>query len=452
MTPERRDRRERGNADSRRAPRRLVLLTVAALVLQLPFALWVALQAETAPSASTVRIGAAVVSPALFFLMARWAGPRVAALAALTLLDILVWAAVSPSISIGGIDHGPGNGPWGERGPWAPALAGEELTPFYAAFLFSVVAAMARGRQLWAIASAAGVWAGSLLLGPVLGIDWSVGRVVSATMGLAIAVGIGAFVRRRRELGRQAEAEQQARHAEVIQAERLRIARDLHDVLGHALSQINVQAGVGEHLIDRDPAQARSALAAIRELSRTGLNEVRTVLHTMRSDTGTPAAPGSAPFAPVHGIDDVPALVARLAGSTEIRLNDRRSTDATGAPEKPGQSTDAAAFRIIQEALTNISRHAQADTAQITIERRAGRLQVTISDDGTGMSTSAEGAGILGMRERAKLLGGTLGIASAGEGGTVVSVDLPWSADDADAPAAPEPPGTPETPGDEAQA
>lgn len=433
------DRRDRGSPAEPRARRRRVLLTGVALVLQLPFAVVLAVQTETTQTAMIVRIGTAVLSPAIFLLAARWPGPRAAALAALTLLDILVWATLTPAVGTTG--HGAGPGPWGDRGPWSPAQAGPETTPFYAALLFAIVTAMTHGRQLWAIASAAGVWLCALLLGPALGVDWSVGRVVSATMGLGIAVGIGAFVRRRAELRRQAAVEQEARHSEVIQAERLRIARDLHDVLGHALSQINVQAGVGEHLIDRDPEQARSALSSIRELSRTGLNEVRTVLHTMRSDTVSPAAQEPAPLAPVHGLDDVPALIGSLVGSTEIRLDDRRSTDATGAPEQPGQATDAAAYRIIQEALTNVIRHAQAPTAQVTIERTDGRLRVMIGDDGQGISTAVEGTGIMGMRERAKLLGGTLGLTSAGERGTVVTVDLPWRAEAAGAAETTEPSG-----------
>src|SRR5699024_3820645 len=260
------------------------------------------------------------------------------------------------------------------------------------------------------------------------------GRVVSATMGLAIAVGVGAFVRRRRELRRHEAARQSARRAEVVQAERLRIARDLHDGLGHALSQINVQAGVGEHLIDRDPEQARSALAAIRELSRTGLNEVRSVLHTMRSDAGAAEASGPAPLAPVLGLDAVPALVSRLVGSTDIGVDDRRTTDSEGAREQPGQSTDAAAFRIIQEALTNVLRHAEAGSARVVIARDSDRLRVRISDDGTGLPDGAEGTGIMGMRERAKLLKGSLTLSSAGQRGTTVDVDLPWNADHAELP------------------
>ncbi|WP_432791067.1 sensor histidine kinase [Brevibacterium sp. K11IcPPYGO002] len=428
MRPDRRDRRARAAGSSPRTRRRIVLLTVAAVVLQLPFAIVLAFHTETSAAAMIVRIGTAVVSPAVFLFAARWPGPRVAALAGLVVLDILVWAAATPDSGPGDVGMRPDA--WGDHGPWSPA--GPGATPFYAAFLFAVVAAMVRGRGLWAIASAVGVWLGSLLLGPLLGIEWSVGRVVSATIGLAIAVGIGAFVRRRSELRRQEAAQQSAHRAEVVQAERLRIARDLHDVLGHALSQINVQAGVGEHLIDRDPEQARSALAAIRELSRTGLNEVRTVLHTMRSDTGAAEASGPAPLAPVLGLDAVPTLVSRLVGSTDISVDDRRATDSDGAREQPGQSTDAAAYRIIQEALTNVLRHARADSARVVIERNSDRLHVRISDDGSGMSGEVEGTGIMGMRERAKLLQGSLTLTSEGQRGTTVDVDLPWNADPAE--------------------
>lgn len=273
---------------------------------------------------------------------------------------------------------------------WAQGLTGPEMTPFYAAFLFALVAAMVRGRQIWALAAAAGVWLGALLLGPFFGVDWSVGRVASATIGLLITLGIGAFVRRRGESRRIAGEEAQARHPGVITAERLRIARDLHDVLGHSLSQINVQAGMGEHLIDRDPEQARRALAAIKELSRTGLNEVRSVLHTMRSDAvGVATNPGDA------------------------------DTTATG-------SASAA------EALANVVRHAHANQASVRIFREDTFLCIEISDDGRGTDTATfeegdgKGNGLIGMQERTKLLHGTFAITSASGEGTHISVRLPW--------------------------
>lgn len=331
----------------RRRPRLLlVALSVLALLLQLPFAVFMATHDGVDALAGGVRIAVALLSPMIFLLCARWPGPRVAIIAGLTLVDFVVWAALAGSSLSGAWSHGPSNRPWSGEGPggmWAQGLTGPEMTPFYAAFLFALVVAMVRGHQIWAIASAAGVWLGALLLGPFLGVDWSVGRVASATIGLLMTLSIGAFARRRHEGRRLAAEEAQARHQEVIAAERLRIARDLHDVLGHSLSQINVQAGVGEHLIDRDPEQARRALAAIKELSRTGLNEVRSVLHTMRSDAAGPSdldsdaasadAGAAEPLAPVPGLDELPALIAAMTGRPAIHLDDRRELRADGTRE-----------------------------------------------------------------------------------------------------------------------
>ncbi|MGO3330208.1 sensor histidine kinase [Brevibacterium aurantiacum] len=434
----------------RRRPRLLlVALSVLALLLQLPFAVFMATHDGVDALAGGVRIAVALLSPMIFLLCARWPGPRVAIIAGLTLVDFVAWAALAGSSLSGAWSHGPSNRPWSGEGPggmWAQGLTGPEMTPFYAAFLFALVVAMVRGHQIWAIASAAGVWLGALLLGPFLGVDWSVGRVASATIGLLMTLSIGAFARRRREGRRLAAEEAQARHQEVIAAERLRIARDLHDVLGHSLSQINVQAGVGEHLIDRDPEQARRALAAIKELSRTGLNEVRSVLHTMRSDAagpsdldsdaaGTDAASADAgtaePLAPVPGLDELPALIAAMTGRPAIHLDDRRELRADGTRENPGSAADAAAYRIVQEALTNMVRHAAASQANVRVFREGEFLHLEISDDGQGTENAMhgrdEGTGIIGMRERTKLLHGTFAITSASGDGTHISVRLPWT-------------------------
>ncbi|WP_346035470.1 sensor histidine kinase [Brevibacterium picturae] len=437
MSRSRRDPAEATDPD-RRVPHqlrlRLIALSVLALLLQLPFAVFMATHDGADALVGGVRIAVALLSPVIFLVCARWPGPRVAIIAGLTLVDIVFWAALARSSLSAAWAHGPSNRPWSGEGPggmWAQDLTGPEMTPFYAAFLFALVVAMVRGRQIWAIASAAGVWLGALLLGPFLGVEWSVGRVASATIGLLITLGIGAFVRSRREGRRIAEEEAQARHLEMIAAERLRIARDLHDVLGHSLSQINVQAGMGEHLIDRDPEQARLALAAIKELSRTGLNEVRSVLHTMRSD----AVDGTAePLAPVPGLDDLAALIAAMPSRPALDLDDRRELRADGTRATPGSAADAAAYRIVQEALTNVVRHAHAASAMVAIFRENGFVRIEISDDGQGtedaMHGRDEGSGIIGMRERAKLLDGTFAITSASGEGTHISVRLPWAGND----------------------
>lgn len=178
----------------RRRPRLLlVALSVLALLLQLPFAVFMATHDGVDALAGGVRIAVALLSPMIFLLCARWPGPRVAIIAGLTLVDFVVWAALAGSSLSGAWSHGPSNRPWSGEGPggmWAQGLTGPEMTPFYAAFLFALVVAMVRGHQIWAIASAAGVWLGALLLGPFLGVDWSVGRVASATIGLLMTLSI----------------------------------------------------------------------------------------------------------------------------------------------------------------------------------------------------------------------------------------------------------------------
>ncbi len=435
---------------------RLVLLSVLALLLQLPFALVLSLNDGVSSVGAVTRIGVAVVSPLVFLFAQRWPGPRVAILAALTLLDLLVWAA-SFSLIIysaepggggvlraagpdavgmrpapgytpgqepgtgdgwneGGLGGGPGSG---GPGDWAQHLGGPDVTPFYAAFLFALVAAMARGRWVWAVASAGGLWAGALLLDPLFSIGWPVWRVVMATIGLVAALGIGALLRHRAESARAAAERVERRHAEAAAAERIRIARELHDVLGHSLSQINVQAGVGEHLLDRDPDQARRALAAIKEISSNGLDEVRAVLQTMRS----------APLVPVLGLDDLPALIESMTGGPDIRLVDRRDEDGQSGISR---AADAAGYRIVQEALTNVVRHADASAATVEISYQGSFVQITIGDDGRGIGddgrdSDRKGGGILGMRERAELLGGSFTITSGEHGGTTVIARLPRS-------------------------
>ena len=197
--------------------------------------------------------------------------------------------------------------------------------------------------------------------------------------------------------------------------ERVRIARELHDVIGHALSQINVQASVGLHLMDRDPEQARTALGSIKETSKTALEEVRSVLGIIRGE-------GDAPLVPQSELAELPRLIAGVRSpGFEVELIDRLE-------EPPGRAVQFAAYRIVQEALTNVVRHAAATRAIVALERLDDELLVTIDDDGSGVGGGEEGTGILGMRERAALLGGSVEIAPSPRGGTRVTARLPWGA------------------------
>jgi len=214
----------------------------------------------------------------------------------------------------------------------------------------------------------------------------------------------------------RARAEQERRQASE---ERLRIARELHDVLGHHLSLINVQAGVGLHLMDAQPEQARAALTAIKSASAEALREVRSVLGVLRPEEE--AAPRT-PAPGLHGVTDLAA-----EAGTAVR------TEVVGVPRPVPAEVDRATYRIVQEALTNVRRHAgDAASASVTIEYGETELTAQIDDDGAGAAEppaagppAAGGTGIAGMRERAVALGGELTAGTRPEGGFRVRVQLP---------------------------
>jgi signal transduction histidine kinase len=228
----------------------------------------------------------------------------------------------------------------------------------------------------------------------------------------------------------RARAEQERRQASE---ERLRIARELHDVLGHHLSLINVQAGVGLHLIDSRPEQAREALAAIKSASAEALREVRSVLGVLRPDEEV------APRSPAPGLDRLPDLTAEAGFPVTVRRE--------GAPRPLPPEVDRAAYRIVQEALTNVRRHAgSAVTAEVTLGFEAHGVRVTVRDDGTAAphdhgvrdgtvsdqgrhDPGVAGNGIAGMRARAAALGGTLSAGPGDGGGFRVEAVLPVGAD-----------------------
>jgi signal transduction histidine kinase len=230
-----------------------------------------------------------------------------------------------------------------------------------------------------------------------------------APYGLGVAVAVQARRTDEAASARAAIREQQAR--EAVMEERVRIARELHDVIGHALSQINVQASVGLHLMDRDAEQARTALASIKDTSKTALEEVRSVLGVIRD--------GEAPLAPQAELAELPRLVAGVR-SPDF---DAQLVDRLDAP--PRRAVQFAAYRIAQEALTNVVRHASASRAVVTVDHVGDELVLTVDDDGAGLR-GAEGSGILGMRERASLLGGSVQLTPSPLGGTRVAAHLPW--------------------------
>jgi signal transduction histidine kinase len=211
----------------------------------------------------------------------------------------------------------------------------------------------------------------------------------------------------------RAREEQEKRQASE---ERLRIARELHDVLGHHLSLINVQAGVGLHLMDKQPEQAREALSAIKTASSEALREVRSVLGVLRTEDE------AAPRQPALGIN----RLADLTADAGLPV----TTTVTGDPRELPPEVDRAAYRIVQEALTNVRKHAAGPDASATIavDYLPTALHLAIRNKQSGAvaddTEAAQGTGIAGMRERAQSLGGSLE-AGPVDGGYLVSVLLP---------------------------
>lgn len=245
-----------------------------------------------------------------------------------------------------------------------------------------------------------------------------------ATTNLALfagAFGLGRAARSRARTvevlaERVAEAERaRATAAEAaVTAERLRIARELHDLVGHSLGVIALQAGVGARLVDTDPPEARAALQAIAERSRASLQEVRQILGALRDPSENPA--GS------PGLADLPTLVAHCADAGLVV-----ELASAGQPWPLPPAMDLTTYRILQEALTNVLRHSGAATAQVVIEYQPERVRLCIRDEGRGDlgEPGNGGHGQVGMRERVAVWGGRLQAGPRPGGGYEVVAELP---------------------------
>ncbi|HEU5001920.1 MAG TPA: sensor histidine kinase [Actinomycetota bacterium] len=242
--------------------------------------------------------------------------------------------------------------------------------------------------------------------------------------GLLVLFGAAEAVRARRARRDEERRRREEEAARTATEERLRIARDLHDVLAHNISLISVQAGVALHVNGELPDQARSALTAIRAASKEALGELRSALDALRQ-TGD-----AAPHRPSPGLAQLDDLVA---GARAAGLHVAVSVEGVGGPVPVPVPVpvDVAAYRIVQEALTNVIRHAGAGSAEVTIRRTGAALVLTVEDDGHGSGAGtlpSPGSGILGMRERAAALGGTLNAGPRPGGGFRVHAELPAGA------------------------
>ena len=264
------------------------------------------------------------------------------------------------------------------------------------------------------------------------GLDF-LGENLGLTAWIGLAVAVGDASRSRRELldsaMERAERAEQTKEEEArrrVTEERMRIARELHDVVAHHITLVNAQAGVAHHLMKTDPSHAYEALERIRDTSRSALDELRATVGLLRANDEA-----AAPREPMPGLADLETLVAsfRHAGLTVTMTG-------PGPTDRPMQAlTELTAYRIVQEALTNAHKHAgRSVVATVRVEVAAGAVRIRVDDDGgrgparSGMGT---GHGMIGMQERVKAIGGIFAAGPRAGGGFRVEAELPVQAREA---------------------
>jgi signal transduction histidine kinase len=253
-------------------------------------------------------------------------------------------------------------------------------------------------------------------------------RLVTVAASPLVAAVFGRSAQHRRaylavveERARRAEESRENEARRRVAEERVRIARELHDLVAHQITLANAQATVAAHLFDMRPEQTRTSLDELVRTTRNALDELRATVGLLRQPDDT-----SAPTDPAPGLSQVPTLLEafRRAG-LEVSMHE----DGTARPLPP--AVDLTAYRIIQEALTNVTKHAAAGSAQVRLAWKRDHVTVSVTDDGSGSRTPLErppGYGLIGMRERATAVGGTLTAGARPHGGFLVSAQLPLPA------------------------
>ena len=290
--------------------------------------------------------------------------------------------------------------------------------PIFLALIVAFVSTVLSGHRVAAAVFMVIGYVSFLWLPNLIGVEKAPGLAQAVALGawLLVLLTAGEVARGRREQAiesARAHGEEARRRASE---ERLQIARELHDVLAHNISLINVQAGVALHLIDERPEQARTALAAIKDASNEALSELRSVLDVLRRGYEDP------PRSPTLGLARIDDLVERTQAAG---LSVSKSVE--GVPRPLPAEVDLAAFRIVQEALTNVTRHAGGASATVRVGFEENALTIQVEDDGRGMpaTPSGGGRGIRGMGERAAALGGEVEVGPRNGGGFRVVARLP---------------------------
>ena len=297
---------------------------------------------------------------------------------------------------------------------------GQPGGPLYAtSFLAALNLAVLRPMRIWLPWTAAAAVA--LFAANWVGHGFSVHLIPVALLLLATPKLAGDAVRARRLRVETLEARVSLAEQETLRRvaeERLRIAREVHDVVGHGLATITLRAGVADRLADRDPAEVRESLRAIRQVSKDSLAELSALLGVLRGEGEDEAERAPRP------------TCGRCRGSSTACATPAwtsRSTSTPSAGTAVPEVVAAAGYRIVQEALTNVARHAGPDaSARVRLTRRDGVVEVEVRDDGRGAPGPVRaGGGLIGMRERAGALGGRFEAGGAPSGGFRVWASLP---------------------------
>ena len=245
-----------------------------------------------------------------------------------------------------------------------------------------------------------------------------VDTVVGNVIALAAAWLLGDSANRRREQG---VLESAMRAEQAVADERLRIARELHDVVAHSMSVVTVQAGMARMVLEDDPEKARRSLIAIEAAGRQAMNEMRRLLHVLRDDRGPAEA---AALSPSPGLRDLSELVeAADPGGTVVELA------VDGERRELAAGVELAAYRVVQEAITNVRKHAPGSTARVRIEYTPDELLISIDSDLVAQHSPGQGGhGLTGMRERVELYRGRLETGPADDGTFRVMAHIPYAA------------------------
>jgi signal transduction histidine kinase len=320
---------------------------------------------------------------------------------------------------------------WRRSHPVAAALAGSAiwLIPTDGFVLVGYVAAFFLFYAVTAYTADLYVAAATVIVGGAVGVvstaiqHLGIGEYAGAVLAVVAPAGVGLLVRRERahrhrleELNLLLERERDERARAAISEERADIARELHDIVSHALSIVVLQADAAEAAVETRPRLARAPLAAIRTSAQEALTEMRRLLGVLRT------SPDDAGREPLPGMAQLPQLLER---ATAAGITVELSVD--GEPAPLPQSVDLAAYRIVQEALTNAAKHAAGSTVSVTVRWASDRLELRVCDDGPGTAgePAPDAHGLVGMRERVRIHRGDFTAGAGPDGGFLVHATLP---------------------------